>query len=157
MKTSSLYGNTDDFDEGEKLVLWYSSSNNSYLCKSVSSDGSKGAQFKGVDWKFVSKPVQWVEIETFYGFDDVFQLAASGKSTEEAIRAPLGRLTTRIFESTILYNGVPTAKDDTLEALLEAKKSVKADIYQTTVRVLLSFQLNFKTFFPDKTGATPSS
>lgn len=128
---STLRGDTDSFDDGEKLVLWYSSSNNSCFCKAISADSAKGAQLRGVDWKFVSKSVQWLMVETFYEIDKTFHLSKGAKNTDEAIKAPLETIEKEILGSRIFYNGVPAEENTTLEIFIEGKKAkeVKADIY----------------------------
>lgn len=130
---ATLRGDTDTFDAGEKLILWYSSSNNSCVCKAMSSDGSKGAQLKGIDWKFVTKHVQWVMIETYYEINEMFQLPSGTKDTEAAIKQPLNSITNEIMGSRIFYNGTPLDSTATLESLVEGKKSkeIKADIYKS--------------------------
>lgn len=129
---TTLRGDTDGFDGGEKLVLWYSSSNNACSCKAVSAEANKGAQLRGVDWKFIGKSTQWVMVETFYEIDEIFHLQKGAKNTDEAIKYPIEKLTKEILNSRIFYNGVPQEMSSTLGSLLDDKKlkEVKADIYK---------------------------
>lgn len=132
---ATLLGDTDRFDDSEKLVLWYSSSNNSCCCKTMSADGGKGAQQRGVDWKFTQNAMQWVMIETFYEFDETFQLANSVGSIDDAIQNPLEALRMQIKESQIFYNGIPINRSATIDSLVDGKKlkKVKADIFRRVV------------------------
>lgn len=132
-----LLGNCNDFDNGEKLVLWYSSSNNSYSCKSISSDSSKSVLPKSVDFKFAPKTTQLIEIETFYEVDEVFRIDCSDMiKTDQALIIPFESLKNVMVDSKIFLNGAPQNKSYILEIVAGDSKIIQAQVYQSCVGFL---------------------
>lgn len=134
-----LLGDSDNFDDGEKLVLWYSSSNNSFSCKSFSGDSTKGAQLKGVDFKFHQKLAQnWVTFESFYQLCEMLPIEDIEKaSNEDVLMLPLKYLGDVLDKSKIFFNGVPHDKETEVEKLTTNNRVVQAQIFKTCVSPLL--------------------
>lgn len=148
-------GDSDDFDDGEKLVLWYSSSNNSFICKSFSGDSTKGAQLKNVDLKFHQKLAQnWVTFETFYKLDELLPIEdVEEASNEDVLMLPLKCLSDILDQSKVFFNGAPHDKAEELEKLTGDSKFVQAQIFRTCVspcvtsgnRILSNFHLTLES------------
>lgn len=132
-----LLGDSDEFDEGEKLVLWYSSSNNSFTCKTFSGDSTKGAQLKGVDFKFHQKLSQnWVTFETFYKLDELLPIEdVEEASNEDVLTLPLRCLSEILHKSKVFFNGAPRDATEEVEKLTTDSKSVQAQIFRTCVSI----------------------
>lgn len=128
-----LLGDSDSFDEGEKLVLWYSSSNNSFSCKNFSGDSTKGAQLKGVDFKFQPKLSQnWVTFETFYKLNELLAIEDVDKVTnEDVLMLPLKHLTGVFDKSKIFFNGAPYDKTEEVGKIpTNENKLIQAAIFK---------------------------
>lgn len=132
-----LLGDSDEFDDGEKLVLWYSSSNNSFTCKTFSGDSTKGAQLKSVDLKFHQKLSQnWMTFETFYKLDELLPIEdVEEASNEDVLTLPLKCLGEILHKSKVFFNGAPRDASEEVEKLTTDSKIVQAQIFRTCVSV----------------------
>lgn len=132
-----LLGDSDSFDDGEKLVLWYSSSNNSFNCKSFSGDSTKGAQLKGVDFKFHQKLLQnWVTFETFYKLNELLPIEDVEKaSNEDVLMLPLKYLGGVLDKSKVFFNGTPHDKETEVAKVTTDNRIVRAQIFKQCVSI----------------------
>lgn len=130
-----LYANTDEYDKGDKLVLNYITSHKNYICKTISTDPSKAAAPSPVDFKFVSKGLEWIEFETIYEIDTAFRLPHTTNhfDTEKHIMATIDDIAGNLAKSIMFFDGEPQTLDMTVEKLMKAgdgdKKKVKVTIY----------------------------
>ncbi|XP_063701968.1 protein odr-4 homolog [Culicoides brevitarsis] len=127
-----LLGDSDSFDDGEKLVLWYSSSNNSFACKNFSGDSTKGAQLKGVDFKFQPKLAQnWVTFETFYKLNEHLAIEdVENASNEDVLMLPLKYLSGALDKSKVFFNGAPYDASETVEKVTNDSRTVQAQVFK---------------------------
>ena len=133
-----LYGNTDSFDKGDRLLLNYISSHKNFICKTISTDPSKAPAPSPVDWKF-SKSSDWQEFETYYEIDTFFPLPHANNhfDTEKNVTTTIDLIAANLNESLLFFNGEPLDKELTLEKFNKQNKSgpckVKTTIYSQVV------------------------
>lgn len=73
-ENKNIFACSDEFDNGEKLILHYAG-RRSITCKSIEiEDLARAGNGRPVDWKFQDKGVQWQQIETIFDTDYIFPL-----------------------------------------------------------------------------------
>lgn len=129
-----LYANTDEYDNGEKLLLNYISSHKNYICKNISTESSKSATTSPVDFKFVSKGLDWYEFETIYEIDTAFPLphTLNHFDTEKHIMATIDGIAGNLAKSIMFFNGEPKPLEMKVEELM---KIGNEDSTKTTVTI----------------------
>lgn len=135
-----LYANTDEFDDGDKLLLNYVSSHRNFICKTISTDPAKAASPNPVDWTFVTKAVNWYEFETTYEIDTAFPLPHTNNQfdTEKFIMGTIDNIAGNLAKSLIFFNGQPQDLEMTVEKFVknfaeEDSPKVKVTIYSDAV------------------------
>ncbi|XP_070495941.1 protein odr-4 homolog isoform X1 [Chironomus tepperi] len=143
-----LYANTDEQDNGDKLVLNYITSHKNYICKTISTDPSKAPSPSPVDFKFVSKGIDWYEFETIYEIDTAFPLLHSNNhfDTEKHIMATIDDIAGNLAKSIMFFNGDPQSLDTTVEKFLKDgsgdSSKVKVTIYSEAFQAQLTTNEN---------------
>lgn len=138
-----LYANTDEQDNGDKLVLNYITSHKNFICKTISTDPSKAPSPSPVDFKFVSKGIDWYEFETIYEIDTAFPLLHSNNhfDTEKHIMATIDDISGNLGKSIMFFNGDPQLLDTTVEKFMKEgsgePEKVKVTIYSEAVSSIL--------------------
>lgn len=130
-----LYASTSEFDKGDKLILNYITGHKNYICKTISTDPSKGVSTSPVDFKFVSKGMDWHEFETIYEIDTAFPLPHTNNhfDTEKYIMATIDDIAGNLAKSIMFFNSEPQPLDQTVEKFLKDgsgdSPKVKVTIY----------------------------
>ncbi|CAG9804660.1 unnamed protein product [Chironomus riparius] len=143
-----LYANTDEQDNGDKLVLNYITSHKNYICKTISTDPSKATSPSPVDFKFVSKGIDWYEFETIYEIDTAFPLLHSNNhfDTEKYIMATIDDIAGNLAKSIMFFNGDPQSIDTTVEKFIKDgsgdSSKVKVTIYSEAFQAPLTASKN---------------
>lgn len=129
-----LYANTDDLDEGNKLLLNYITGQKNFVCKTISTDPSKAPAALPVDWKFVAKATEWYEFEALYEVDTVFPLphATNHFDTEKYIMETINKISEDLNKSIIFFNGEPKNKEMTVDNLM---KELEGDVMNVKVTI----------------------
>lgn len=133
-----LYGNTDELDKNDKLLLNYIANHKNFICKTISTDPTKAVASNPVDWKF-SKVLDWQEFETYYEIDTFFPLAHANNhfDTEKNVMATIDVVADNLNKSLLFFNGEPVDKTTTLEKFNAVRKTspgkVKVTIYSEVV------------------------
>jgi hypothetical protein len=124
-----LQGECQAYDNGEKLILFYSSSSNNIACKSFNVTGD-GASLKNVDFKLQDKAAEWKLLETYFELDDLFPLEKKDENTydvEDNLNRSVAYIGEQLQKGVIYLNGEGHNVDLALE------KVIKEDIAQVHI------------------------
>lgn len=133
-----LYGNTDELDKNDKLLLNYIANHKNFICKTISTDPTKAVASNPVDWKFMKSP-DWQEFEAYYEIDTFFPLshAYNHFDTEKNVMATIDVVAENLNKSLLFFNGEPIDKTCTLEKFNVVHKpgqsKVEVTIYSEVV------------------------
>lgn len=133
-----LYGNTDELDKCDKLLLNYIANHKNFICKTISTDPAKAVASNPVDWKF-TKSSDWQEFETYYEIDTFFPLSHANNhfDTEKNVMETINVIADNLNKSLLFFNGEPVDEATTLEKFNKAHKlgdpKVKVTIYSEVV------------------------
>lgn len=137
-----LLANTDNLDNGDKLLLNFIASHKNFICKTISTDPSKAVAANPVDWKF-SKGTEWQEFQTYYEIDTCFPLPHGNNhfDTEKNVMATIDAIAESLQSSLMFFNGEPVDKETTLEKFNKQNKSesskIKVTIYSQVVSCMM--------------------
>ncbi|KAG5681017.1 hypothetical protein PVAND_010483 [Polypedilum vanderplanki] len=131
-----LYASTDQFDNGDKIFLNYVASHKNFICKTISTDPSKAANVSPVDWKFVSKSMEFFEFETTYEIATTFPLKHTTNQfdTEKYVMGTIDKIAGNLAKSIMFFNGEPCEAELTVEKFVknfanEDSSKIKVTIY----------------------------
>lgn len=138
-----LYGNTDELDKGDKLLLNFITGHKNFICKTISTDPSKATASSPVDWKFTKSP-DWQEFETYYEIDTFFPLPHANNhfDTEKNVMATIDVIAANLNKSLLFFNGEPINEATTIEKFNKENKlngsKVKVTVYSEVVSELIT-------------------
>uniref|UniRef100_A0A182Y2T4 Uncharacterized protein n=1 Tax=Anopheles stephensi TaxID=30069 RepID=A0A182Y2T4_ANOST len=113
-----LMGTCEELEKSEKLVLYYSSSSKTQICKTVSLAAENPAVLP-CDWKFVDRASTWHKLNVYFETDDVYPLKQKSVQEQYDTEANLTEY------AKILFGGEPKPSTATVE-------SVPANVYLPT-------------------------
>ncbi|XP_053673367.1 protein odr-4 homolog [Anopheles nili] len=123
-----LMGTCDEFEKDEKLVLYYSASSKTHICKTVTL-AADNPTVQPCDWKFVERLTTWHKLNVFFETDDVYPLNQSTDREQYDTEANLTQCAKRLKEqlggAKILFDGAPKLSGDTVEGVLTMKNQDK--------------------------------
>ncbi|CRK98411.1 CLUMA_CG011769, isoform A [Clunio marinus] len=121
-----LYANTDDLDQGNKLILNYTF-NESFICKTISTDPSKAVASNPIDWKFAEKTSGWQIIETYYEIDTYFPLPHTNNHwrQEKHVMDTIDVIANTLKESLLFFDGRSVEKEMNFKEFKETNWSEK--------------------------------
>jgi hypothetical protein len=112
---------TNEPSNEDKIFLNYIAGHKNYICKTISADKTNAANPSPVDWKFVSKPVEFYEFETTYEIATTFPLPHTKNQfdTEECIISTIGDISGNLMSSIMFFNGEPYEPEMTVEKFVK--------------------------------------
>uniref|UniRef100_A0A182STT6 Protein odr-4 homolog n=1 Tax=Anopheles maculatus TaxID=74869 RepID=A0A182STT6_9DIPT len=123
-----LMGTCEELEKSEKLVLYYSSSSKTQICKTVSLATENPAVLP-CDWKFVERSSTWHKLNVYFETDDVYPLKQKSEQeqydTEANLTESARKLRYQLMDAKILFGGEPKPATDPVEA-------VPANVYLPT-------------------------
>lgn len=146
-----LYGNTDELDKGDKLLLNFITGHKNFICKTISTDPSKATASSPVDWKFTKSP-DWQEFETYYEIDTFFPLPHANNhfDTEKNVMATIDVIAANLNKSLLFFNGEPINETTTIEKFNKESKlngsKVKVTVFSEVVSELRTIFSKLSTF-----------
>uniref|UniRef100_A0A182LYT4 Protein odr-4 homolog n=1 Tax=Anopheles culicifacies TaxID=139723 RepID=A0A182LYT4_9DIPT len=132
-----LMGTCDEFEKSEKLVLYYSSSSKTQICKTVSL-AAENPTVLPCEWKFVERLTTWHKLNVYFETDDVYPLKRKSDQEQHDTEANLTecarKLKDQLMDAKILFDGAPKLGADTVEGVLTMKNQDKflANVYLPT-------------------------
>uniref|UniRef100_A0A182QT88 Protein odr-4 homolog n=1 Tax=Anopheles farauti TaxID=69004 RepID=A0A182QT88_9DIPT len=136
-----LMGTCDELEQGEKLVLYYSSSSKAHTCKTVSL-ATENPTVLSCDWKFVERLTTWHKLNVYFETDEVYPLQHSSNreqyDTEANLTECAKKVKLQLADAKILFDGAPKLSADTIEGVLTMKNQDKflANVYLPSPAVL---------------------
>ncbi|XP_049296549.1 protein odr-4 homolog [Anopheles funestus] len=129
-----LMGTCEEFVKSEQLVLYYSSSSKTQMCKTVSL-AAENPTVLPCEWKFVERLTTWHKLNVFFETDDVYPLKQKSdqdhQDTEANLTECARKLKDQLMNAKILFDGAPKLASDTVEGVLTMKNQDKflANVY----------------------------
>ncbi|XP_052896259.1 protein odr-4 homolog [Anopheles moucheti] len=146
-----LMGTCEESEKSEKLVLYYSSSSKTQICKAISL-AAENPTVLPCEWKFAERLTTWHKLNVFFETDDVYPLKQNSvqemHDTEASLTECARKLKEQLMDAKILFDGAPKLGADTVEGVLTMKNQDKflANVYLPTSTELTASDAKIEHF-----------